>query len=151
MQSKGSNTIMILKTRLDVNPFLFFILVCLWGCIQLFIYTKHRHTAASSTWSHLCRSTFEDRGWRIVPSTRALTISTDRTATNPKLWYPFLPDTETFQLFLAEEIFLFLWRINISSSVPDFYSSPVLETKNLDHLWVQQDEQGALWPHDVLQ
>ena len=33
MQSKGSNTIMILKTRLDVNPFLFFILVCLWGCI----------------------------------------------------------------------------------------------------------------------
>ena len=54
-----------------------------------------------------------------------------------------------FGLFM-HEISLILWRMYISSSVPDCSLSPVLDTKNLDHLWVQQEEQGALWPHDVL-
>ena len=49
------------------------------------------------------------------------------------------------------EIFLSLWRMYISSSVPDCSLSPVLETKNPHHLWVQHEEQGALWPHDVPQ
>ena len=52
---------------------------------------------------------------------------------------------------LMHEMFLILWRIYISSSGPDCSLSPVLGTKNPHHFWVQQDEQGALWPHDVLQ
>ena len=50
-----------------------------------------------------------------------------------------------------QEMFLILWRIYISSSGPDCSLSPVQETKNPHHLWVQHEEQGALWPHDVPQ
>ena len=47
-------------------------------------------------------------------------------------------------------IFFILWRIDSSLSVPESSLSPVLETKCPHHLWVQQ-QQGALWSHDVPQ
>ena len=100
------NTIMILK-RLDM---IFYLSYFLYSCVsyevvfRFFIHTKRRYTAASSTWIQKCRSTFKERRWRLNPSQRALKRSTESTAINPKVWYPFLPDTETFQLFLAEEI-----------------------------------------------